>query len=190
MDRNILVVDNSDSFTYNIVQLLRRVTDAPIAVRNSHTLTLPEVELFSHLVFSPGAGVPNEYPIMSDILNRYDNDKSILGICLGHQAICQHYGALLYNLPQVFHGVPSAIRCSSQSQLFRGLEQMTVGRYHSWVAQALPTCLKATATDAEGHVMAVEHLTKSLFGVQFHPESYITVQGEHIVKNFLDAIPT
>lgn len=185
----ILLVDNNDSFTYNILQLLRAVAaDRRVVVCRSQDVASEEVGAFDHIIFSPGPGSPDDFPVMHDILSKYDSAKSILGICLGHQAICQHYGAQLKNLDEVCHGQSSNIRCDCRSLLFDGVEQMTVGRYHSWVAQALPKELRITAVDQMGTVMAVEHLSKRIYGVQFHPESYMTKGGDIILRNFINGI--
>lgn len=181
----ILLIDNNDSFTYNIVELLRRVTPLKVRVIKSEELTLEQVQSYDTIIFSPGPGLPDDFPILAQILRRYDNHKRILGICLGHQAICQHYGGRLFNLPQVMHGVESEIECAPDSQLFKEMTTTTVGRYHSWAATDIPPTLKVTASDKDGTVMAVEHITKLVFGLQFHPESFITGQGEQILKNFI-----
>lgn len=181
----LLIVDNNDSFTYNIVELIRSVSKTLITVKKSDTLTLDEVKPFTHIVFSPGPSLPDQFPIMKKILEQYQNEKHILGICLGHQAICEFFGAELYHTGSVKHGVVSQITCDPESILFKDKSKLTVGRYHSWAAKDIPSCLKITATDHEGVVMAVEHTSKNIYGLQFHPESYITQSGASIIKNFL-----
>lgn len=185
----ILLVDNNDSFTYNVQQQLRRVTDQQIHVKRADTIECRHVERYSHIIFSPGPGVPDDFPIMSQILQQHDREKPILGICLGYQAICQYYGAVLRNLEQVVHGQPHEVRCEVESKLFRAVETMVVGRYHSWVAHQIPEVLQVTAIDNAGVVMAVEHISKPVYGVQFHPESYITKEGDAIIRNFLNELP-
>lgn len=182
----ILLIDNNDSFTFNVLQTLRSVTDDRVDVVRAQDVDLECVDAYSHLIFSPGPGLPSDFVIMGQILRKYDNTKSILGICLGHQAICEYYGAHLVNLNQVFHGVKSVVNCDCESQLFSGQNRMIVGRYHSWVARNLPETLRVTAQDETGEVMAVEHSSKRVYGVQFHPESYITEQGDLILKRFVD----
>lgn len=184
----ILLVDNYDSFTYNIVDLLRTSTSRTIHVLNSSQLSLEAIHPYSHIIFSPGPGLPSDFPIMNDILDAYDEYKSILGICLGHQAICSHYGATLYHLDTVFHGVQSRIQCVPDSHLFVSKKTMTVGRYHSWAIKDIPASLKITAYDDQGIVMAVEHRSKRVYGVQFHPESYMTVNGYKIFQHFLNEL--
>lgn len=182
----ILLIDNNDSFTYNVVELLRRVTTQQITVVKSGELTIEQVQSYDTVIFSPGPGLPDDYPILSAVLDRYDSHKRILGICLGHQAICQHYGGVLINLPQLMHGGESIIECDPNSMLLKGMTTTTVGRYHSWAATDIPHTLKITAIDQVGTVMAVEHITKQVFGLQFHPESFITLNGKQILKNFID----
>lgn len=182
----LLIVDNNDSFTYNVVELIRKVSSIEIVVKKSESLILEEVAPFSHIIFSPGPSLPDHFPIMKNILNRFQDHKKILGICLGHQAICEYFGAELYHTGSVKHGVPSQIICNPNSTLFENQTKLTVGRYHSWAARNIPDCLRVTATDTEGVVMAVEHITKKIFGVQFHPESYITQSGASIIENFLN----
>ncbi len=182
----LLIVDNNDSFTYNVVELIRKVSTIPIIVKKSDLLTLEEVTPFSHIIFSPGPSLPDHFPIMKKILEHYQDHKNILGICLGHQAICEFFGAQLYHTGTVKHGVSSLINCVPTSTLFRDKTELMVGRYHSWAAQNIPDCLKITAFDEEGVVMAVEHTSKNIYGVQFHPESYITQAGASIIENFLN----
>lgn len=184
----ILLIDNDDSFTYNVVQLLRKVSKKPIAVQRGCETRISDAARYHHIIFSPGPGLPNDFPIMKDILERYDSTKSILGICLGHQAICQYYGGTLRNLPHVVHGVASDLICQPASVLFKGISSMTVGRYHSWVADSLPDVLRVTATDEAGLIMGVEHTAKRVYGIQFHPESYITQEGATILQNFLHGV--
>lgn len=182
----LLIVDNNDSFTYNVVELIRKVSKIDVIVKKSDTLTLEEVSPFTHIVFSPGPSLPDQFPIMKKILEHYQDHKKILGICLGHQAICEFFGAQLYHTGTVKHGVASQISCDPSSSLFKDQTELIVGRYHSWAAKEIPTCLKVTACDNEGIVMAVEHISKNIYGVQFHPESYITQAGTSIIDNFLN----
>lgn len=184
----ILLIDNNDSFTYNVAELIRQTTDQSLVIVKSDKADIEKVEMYDTIIFSPGPSLPDDFPIMKQILRRYDNSKRILGICLGHQAICEYYGARLTNLNTVLHGVESELRCDPCSVLFYGLPSITVGHYHSWVVTELPPTLKITATDQDGIVMAVEHKTKNVFGLQFHPESYITRKGKQIFKNFINGV--
>lgn len=183
----ILLVDNNDSFTHNILELLRKVTSQKVSLIKSKLVNLEDIEPFSHIIFSPGPGKPDDFPEMHRILQKFDNSKTILGICLGHQAICQYYGAQLTNLAHPSHGASSTISCDPNSTIFKGIETMTVGRYHSWIVTDIPSTLRITATDPQNTVMAIQHTTKQIFGIQFHPESFITIGGEQIIRNFLDA---
>lgn len=181
----ILLIDNNDSFTFNVVQLIKKCCAIPVVVRNCNELEISEVEKFDYIIFSPGPGVPKDYPIMFEVLKKYGNSKPILGICLGHQAICEYFGGSLRNLREVIHGYESEVECNYNSVLFKGLNNLTVGRYHSWVVDKLPDCLRVTAS-CDNLIMAIEHKSLPIFGVQFHIESYITKRGEDILKNFLN----
>lgn len=182
----ILLIDNNDSFTYNIVELISQITDKEVHVVKNGELRLDDVENYEKIIFSPGSGLPYDYPIMWGVLNRYKSTKPTLGICLGHQAICEYFGAKIERLNQVVHGVDSIITCDGNSVLFKGKTTMTVGRYHSWVAREIPEPLSITATDSDGEVMAVEHSIFPIYGVQFHPESHISKEGISILKNFIN----
>lgn len=184
----ILIVDNHDSFTYNILDTIKKISTQEIISIKSSTLDIEQIEPFDKIILSPGPMLPSDYPILFQILKKYQNTKSILGICLGHQAICQFYGAELYNLQEVKHGYPSQIKCDPSSILFKGISSTTVGRYHSWAAKNIPkNTLKITASTEDGCIMGVEHPSKNIFGIQFHPESYISSDGATILKNFIDA---
>ncbi len=183
----ILIVDNNDSFTFNIVESVRSVTNIPFKIISSASLSVEEVSIYQMIILSPGPSLPKDFPILNAILETYHTHKPILGICLGHQAICSFFGAKLVQSHSVMHGYNSLIKTDPDSTLFKGIDQMTVGRYHSWYAEDLPPILKITARDTNGIVMGVEHLSLPVFGVQFHPESYITQYGNQIIKNFIDA---
>lgn len=192
---NILLIDNNDSFTYNIVEMLRQVGKSEfstgkfnIIVRSVDDFDLNEVAGADKVIISPGPGLPKDYPVLFEMLDKYAALKSILGICMGQQVICEFFGAKLFNLPQVVHGQPRNIQVSGKnSVLFDGLTQLRVGLYHSWAVDAasLPDELKATAFSGEGVLMAVSHQEWDIHAVQFHPESYITENGRVILENFL-----
>ena len=182
----ILLIDNNDSFTYNIVESLHQITDKEISVVRGGDMELDAIENYEKIIFSPGPSLPRDFPIMWRILDRYKTTKPILGICLGHQAICEYFGAAIEPLDHVFHGVDSMITCDDSSTLFRGRNSMVVGRYHSWIARNIPEVLKVTAIDNQGDVMAIEHASLPIYGVQFHPESYISEEGLTIFKNFIN----
>lgn len=185
-----LLINNNDSFTHNIIELLRQITDQEVHIITNGGIELDKVEDYQRIIFSPGPGLPDDFPIMKEILNRYQATKPILGICLGHQAICEYFGARIERLDKVVHGVDSIINCNEYSRLFRGKDTMVVGRYHSWVAgwaaDEMPDYINIIATDSDGNIMAVEHSILPIYGVQFHPESYISKGGLSIFENFIN----
>lgn len=188
----ILVLDNYDSFTFNLVQLLRESCEAQIEVFRNDKISLDEVADFDKILLSPGPGLPAESGILMSLIERYAAEKSILGICLGLQAIVEVYGGKLQNLPQVIHGVATPIHITKSCNLFHGLASpFMAGRYHSWIADSatLPACLEVTALDAQQQIMAIQHKHFELSAVQFHPESILTPEGQKIIQNWLN-IPT
>jgi len=186
----ILLIDNYDSFTYNLVQLIKHLctsSDSLCIVKNDE-LTDELTERTDAIIVSPGPGLPDEAGNLMAFLFRHMQVKPILGICLGHQALALCCGAQLINLPQVFHGVESSIDIIEQNGLFSNMpKRIQAGRYHSWCASrdAFPSELRITAEDSNGHIMAFSHRQYNVHGVQFHPESFLTPQGHHIVSNFL-----
>jgi para-aminobenzoate synthetase component II len=188
MPYKILIVDNNDSFTFNIVELLRSITGEKPAVKNSNTLKIKTAANYSHIIFSPGPGLPEDFPVMNELLSVFSGNIPVLGICLGHQAICKHYGMDLYNLDEVIHGQTKKINVITDSILYKDLpSQFDVGLYHSWSVRenGKSIDLNITALSSDGQIMSVENREKSIFGVQFHPESYITRYGKELVSNFL-----
>ncbi|KAE9531090.1 anthranilate synthase component II [Testudinibacter aquarius] len=182
----LLIINNHDSFTYNLVDLLRRIEGLEMQVCDTENVDLDRVADFSHLLISPGPDVPSAYPQLFEILQRYHQQKSILGVCLGHQTLCQFFGGELYNLAQIRHGRSEVLRQTDSSLLFQNLPQsFKIGLYHSWAIKNLPPCLQATAVDQDGTLMAMQHRTLPIFGVQFHPESFITEHGEQMLRNWL-----
>lgn len=186
--KNILILDNYDSFTYNIVHLVNELGYKTDVFRNDR-ITLEEVGKYDRIILSPGPGIPSEAGILMDVIKEYASSKSILGICLGEQAIGECFGAGLQNLTEVFHGVCTPIRVVSPDRIFDGLDdiQLEVGRYHSWVVSRdnFPECLTVTAEDEQGRIMALAHKTYDVRGVQFHPESILTSRGADMVRNWL-----
>lgn len=183
----LLILDNYDSFTYNIVHAVRSLGIEPI-VRRNDCITLDEIEAFDKIIISPGPGIPSEAGILPALLERYAESKPILGICLGHQAIGQRFGARLRNLSHVYHGIRSDITVTCPDYIFDGLPAMIeVGRYHSWVIdrEGLPDCLEVTAVSPDGEIMAIRHRSLDIRGVQFHPESILTPQGIELISNWL-----
>lgn len=183
----IALIDNYDSFTYNLRQLLEQEGAAVTVMRNDR-FALPELQDYDRLVLSPGPGIPSEAGLLPDVIRTYAATKPILGVCLGHQAIGEAFGATLTNLADVFHGVQTPVRLIADDYLFRSLpHELPVARYHSWVVEhkGLPDCLEVTAESAEGHIMALRHRTLDLHGIQFHPESVMTPSGQTIIHNFV-----
>ncbi len=185
----ILVVDNYDSFTYNLVQYMERVEGTEVVVRRNDRISLDEVADFGKIVISPGPGIPVEAGITLDLIRRYGPEKSILGVCLGHQAIAEAYGGTLTNLARVYHGVVGKMKqVVPGDYLLEGVPaEFEAGRYHSWVAdrESLPGELEITVENDEGTIMAIRHRTHDVRGVQFHPESVLTEYGGRMILNWL-----
>jgi anthranilate synthase component 2 len=184
----ILVFDNYDSFTYNLVHLVEKLTNQKVTVVRNDQIMLEEIAAFDKIILSPGPGIPSEAGLLLPLIKQYAASKSILGVCLGHQAIGEAFGAMLENLSTVYHGVATPIKIDNTNYLFNGLtDTIEVGRYHSWAIsnKNLPDILKVTATDENGLIMAIEHTSYDICGVQFHPESVLTPNGETVIKNWL-----
>lgn len=185
---SILVFDNYDSFTYNLVHAVKKLGFSNVEVHRNDQISLDEIARFDKIILSPGPGVPSESGILLDVIKTYAPTKPILGVCLGEQAIAEAFGGTLINLPNVHHGVSSEVDIIEDDILFNGLDKkLEVGRYHSWAVQkeSLPECLKITAVDEEGMIMALAHREYDVRGVQFHPESVLTPKGEEMLKNWL-----
>ena len=187
--KKILLLDNYDSFTYNLVQYIEELVGYEITVKRNDELTVEQVNDFDILFLSPGPGVPKDAGILIDVIKTYSGKKPIFGVCLGLQAMAEAFGGELINLKRVYHGLATEIAITREDALFHGLTNpFLAGRYHSWVADnnSLPSCFEVIATDVdEEEIMAIrhkEHLTKA---VQFHPESILTPQGKTIIQNFL-----
>lgn len=184
----VLVIDNYDSFVYNLVHYLEAF-DANVTVFRNDALTPEAVASFDKVVLSPGPGLPSQAGVLNEIIRLYGAHKSMLGICLGQQAIGEVFGATLYNLPEVYHGVAHPIEITVTDELlFKGLTpQQLVGRYHSWTVSApLPQCLEVTSVDCHGNVMSLRHNEYDLRAVQFHPESILTPSGKQMIRNWLE----
>ena len=186
----ILLVDNYDSFSYNLYQLIGELEPDIRVIRNDE-LTVAEVEKLApdRLILSPGPGRPEDAGITEELAKTLSQKIPTLGVCLGHQAICEAYGGVVTYAKQLMHGKQSTVKLDTESPLFRGLPEKTeVARYHSLAAEAatLPECLKVTALTDDGEVMAVQHTEYPIFGVQFHPESILTPLGREILKNFIE----
>ncbi|MDF7811035.1 aminodeoxychorismate/anthranilate synthase component II [Hymenobacter sp. YC55] len=185
----ILVLDNYDSFTYNLVQVLRELGhgEATTVIRNDK-LAVDDVEEYDAVLLSPGPGLPSEAGLMPEIIRRYAPTKRILGVCLGHQGLAESFGGELYNMPEVLHGIATKAEVTADDKLFDGLPtEFQVGRYHSWSVrpESVPSELEVTALDADGQVLAFRHRDYDVRGVQFHPESILTEHGHQMLRNWL-----
>ncbi|GAA4292815.1 anthranilate synthase component II [Aestuariibaculum suncheonense] len=186
--KKILVIDNYDSFTYNLVHYLEDL-NCEVTVYRNDKLYLEDVEAFDKIVLSPGPGIPDEAGLLKEIIKTYAPTKSILGVCLGQQAIGEVFGGTLQNLDDVYHGVATKVNITVDDEtLFNGLEkEIEVGRYHSWVVNPdLPEVLEATSFDHNGQVMSLRHRVYDVKGVQYHPESVLTPNGKQILKNWIE----
>ena len=185
----ILVFDNYDSFTYNLVHLVEKITHEKVDVYRNDQIALEKVKAYDKIILSPGPGIPEEAGLLLPLIKEYAATKSMLGVCLGHQAIGQAFGGTLVNLSTVYHGVATSCQLSTiKSQLFESLpSNISVGRYHSWVIakENFPEELEITAEDANGYIMALQHKKFDIQAVQFHPESVLTPDGETIMRNWL-----
>lgn len=185
----IAIIDNYDSFTYNLSHLLKEL-GATVTVLRNDQFRLEELERFDKLLLSPGPGIPEEAGLLLDVIRHYSGKKPILGVCLGEQAIAEAFGGKLINLEEVYHGIQSRVRRIADDCLFRSLpDEFPVGRYHSWVVslEAFPDCLEVTAVSQEGHIMALRHRTLDVHGIQFHPESVLTPDGKTMIQNWLES---
>jgi anthranilate synthase component II len=190
----ILIFDNYDSFTYNLVHLVEKITHEKVDVFRNDKISLEDVKQYDKIILSPGPGLPSEAGLLLPLIKEYASTKPILGVCLGHQAIGEAFGGRLTNLSTVFHGVATPIKkvnlqqSTVNSNLFAGLpETFEAGRYHSWIIskENFPDELEITAEDENGFIMALQHKTFDVQGVQFHPESVLTPDGEKIMRNWL-----
>ena len=184
----VLVLDNYDSFTYNLVQYIEEILQKDIDVVRNDQIAVGEVDPYDVIVLSPGPGLPSDAGIMPELIRAYSGKKPILGVCLGHQAIGEVLGAELMNLTRVFHGIETPIHFTTvESAVFDGLPgTIRVGRYHSWVIKrgTLPPELEVIAVDDQGEIMAIQHREYPIIGLQFHPESIMTNEGKEILSNF------
>jgi len=191
----ILIFDNYDSFTYNLVHLVEKILHQQVDVYRNDKIELEKVKEYDKIILSPGPGIPNEAGLLLPLIKEYASTKSILGVCLGHQAIGEAFGATLINLSSVFHGVATDCELSSRllsgdsCRLFKDLpNNIKVGRYHSWIIsnKNFPEQLEVTAKDENDYIMALQHKTFDVQGLQFHPESILTPDGEKIMRNWLN----
>jgi anthranilate synthase component 2 len=196
-NEKILVFDNYDSFTYNLVHLVEKLAGKKVDVFRNDELALEDVKKYDRIILSPGPGIPEEAGMLLPLIKEYASTKCILGVCLGHQAIAEAFGGSLVNLETVYHGVASPVKIlfndeensSPTANLFRDLPgTLEVGRYHSWIVkeEGFPGVLEITARDENNLIMALRHREYNVQGVQFHPESVLTPQGEKIIRNWLE----
>jgi anthranilate synthase component 2 len=188
--KKILVIDNYDSFTYNLVHIIREHPGCTVEVFRNDRISVEEVSVFDDIVLSPGPGLPSEAGIMEQVIEKYAATKKIFGICLGMQAIGEVFGGTLVNLPQVYHGVATPVfRQDTDDPILEGVPQeFMAGRYHSWVIgeKDFPKELLITSRDSEGRIMSIRHRDFPVFGLQFHPESILTPFGKLMIDNFLE----
>lgn len=185
----ILILDNYDSFTYNLLHAVKSLDCNEVDVVRNDKIDLASVAQYDKIILSPGPGIPEEAGLLLPLIEQYAETKSILGVCLGHQAIGVVFGATLENIPFVFHGVQTTTKIIGNDYLFTGLpEEILVGRYHSWIVSGenFPPELEITAVDEAGSIMAMKHTRFDLHGVQFHPESILTPEGIQIIRNFIN----
>ena len=183
----IVIIDNYDSFTYNLSHLVKELGGDVTVYRNDQ-FELEALEAFDKIILSPGPGIPSEAGLLLDVIRTYAGKKPILGVCLGHQAIGEAFGGSLVNLSEVFHGVCTPAIVTVHDYLFEGLSQtIEVGRYHSWVVshEGLPSCLEVTCLSEEGYIMSMRHREYDIRGIQFHPESVLTPDGKRIMENWM-----
>lgn len=183
----VVIIDNYDSFTYNLAHLVKQL-GAKVEVFLNDQFTLNQLERFTKIILSPGPGIPEEAGLLMDVIRTYAGRKPMLGVCLGHQAIAEVFGGKLVNLKEVYHGIATEGTQFGNDPIFSGLpKRIVMGRYHSWVVDraGFPDCLEVTAMSDDGQIMALRHRNYNIHGIQFHPESVLTPEGATIVKNWL-----
>lgn len=185
----ILIFDNYDSFTYNLVQLVEQITETKVDVFRNDQIPLEEIEKYDKIILSPGPGIPEEAGILIDLIKTYAPTKSIFGVCLGQQAIAEAFGGSLINLSEIFHGIATDAKQVKEHKIFKNLpEILEVGRYHSWTVnpEDFPEELEITSVDKDGMIMSLKHKLYDVHAVQYHPESILTPHGKKILENFLN----
>ncbi len=186
--KNIVIIDNYDSFTYNLSHLTKEL-GAKVTVYRNDKFQLPDLEAFDKIILSPGPGIPSEAGLLLDTIRCHAGKKPILGVCLGHQAIGEAFGGTLTNLSEVFHGVATPMHIVANDYIYSSLpDTIEVGRYHSWVVNrnGLPECLEITGVSDEGYIMSLRHKEFDIRGIQYHPESILTKDGRVILKNWIE----
>jgi para-aminobenzoate synthetase component 2 len=185
----VLLLDNNDSFTYNIVDYVRKISNIDLRVQKTCDLNINDVNLFDKIIISPGPGLPNDFPVLFEVLEKYYSSKKILGICLGHQAIGQFFAAKFINISPVIHGQSHQMKIIKQSPIFNNLpKSFNVGLYHSWAldSEAFPNELEITSVSEKNIIMSIAAKKYAVYGIQYHPESFITEYGYEVLKNFID----
>jgi len=186
--KKVIIIDNHDSFSWNLEQLFRENSACEVRVKSIDEVTISDLEDFDKIVISPGPDIPSKYPKIVEILRELHSRKSILGVCLGHQSIIEFFGGKLVNLDKVYHGIREEISIDTSHYLFSGLSTtIKVGLYHSWAADTvtLPDCLEIIAKSRAGIIMGVSHREYDIIGIQFHPESYMTENGNVMIDNWI-----
>ncbi len=184
----ILVFDNYDSFTYNLVQIIEQIVDEKVDVFRNDQIPLEDIEKYDKIILSPGPGIPEEAGILLELIKKYAPTKSIFGVCLGQQAIAEAFGGSLINLSEIYHGVATESNQIKEHSIFKNLPKtLEVGRYHSWAVnpENFPEELEITSIDNNGMIMSLKHKTYDVHAVQYHPESILTPNGREILENFL-----
>lgn len=184
----ILVFDNYDSFTYNLVQLIEQITNEKVDVFRNDEIPLEDIEKYDKIILSPGPGIPEEAGILLEVIKKYAPTKSIFGVCLGQQAIAEAFGGSLINLSEIYHGVATEAKQIKPHKILENLPKvLEVGRYHSWAVnlEDFPSALEITSVDNSGMIMSLKHKEYDVHAVQYHPESILTPDGETILRNFL-----
>lgn len=188
MKMKIVIIDNYDSFTYNLAHLVKEL-NAEVTVFRNDQFQLSELDRFDKIILSPGPGIPSEAGLLMDVIRKYAGRKPMLGVCLGHQAIGEAFGAKLTNLSEVYHGVATPCTQFGNDPVFEGLpKRIEIGRYHSWVVDksGFPDCLDITAVSDDGQIMGLKHKNYDIRGIQFHPESVLTPDGKKMIQNWLE----
>ncbi len=181
-----VVIDNFDSFTYNLVHYIEEICDIRPTVLRNNAFQIEDLSIYDCIVLSPGPGLPKDAGLLMEVINQYHSSKVILGVCLGHQAICEFFGGHLYNLEKVYHGIDTSMQVISDKVLYGDMQNLTIGRYHSWAVSEnqFPNELEITGKDECGVIMSIKHKALPIHSIQYHPESVLTPKGKTLLTNF------